>query len=197
MQSTLVHLVRHGESAGNVDPTLPRSDDPPLTARGQAQAHEAATTIARLGVVAVYSSPVRRARQTAERIAAAVGLPITLVPALGEVDMGSLSTATHPDQRSERDAIFSAWLAGDRRRSFPGGEDFGAVLRRVSAALEHACARGHAVAVVTHRMPIAAALSLCAPLDPSRPVGPCANGSITTLQRDGAGGWALPAGVDG
>ncbi len=189
MPTTLVHLVRHGESAGNVDPTLPRGDDPPLTARGEAQAAAAATQIARLGVDAIFSSPVRRARETAERVAGAVRLPVTLVAGLGEVDMGSLSNAATASERAEREAIFSAWLAGDRRRAFPEGEDFGAVLRRVSAALELACARGGAVAVVTHRMAIAAALSLCVPPDLARPAGPCPNGSITTIRRDDEGHW--------
>lgn len=66
MSPTVLHLVRHGESAGNVNPGLRRSDDPPLTDRGRDQAARAAAALARIGLEAVYSSPLRRARETAE-----------------------------------------------------------------------------------------------------------------------------------
>ena len=72
-----------------------------------------------------------------------------------------------------------------------------ALTRRVAAALETASARGGVVAVVTHRMAIAAAVSLCLPIDLSRPAAPCANGSITTIRRVEDGRWVLVAPGDG
>ena len=117
----MVYLVRHGESAGNVNPGMPRRDDPPLTDRGRAQAERAAAALAPLGVEAVYCSPLRRARETAAAIAAASHLPVRGVDGFAEVDMGNLSEPETTRDRAERDAIFSAWLAGDRSRRFPGG----------------------------------------------------------------------------
>src|SRR5919205_724258 len=112
--ASVVYLVRHGESVGNVNPAARRKDDPPLTDRGRAQATRAAAALARTGLDLVFSSPLRRARETA-------------------------------------DAIFSAWLAGDRRRPFPEGEDFPSVVRRVQDGLREAArARaGARIAIVT------------------------------------------------
>jgi ribonuclease H / adenosylcobalamin/alpha-ribazole phosphatase len=176
---SVLYLVRHGESAGNVNPGARRSEDPPLTDQGLAQASRAATALARLGIDAVYSSPLRRARETAEAIADAAGLEVRVRPELGEVDMGALADAATAEGRAERDAIFQAWLAGDRSRAFPGGEDFPAVLRRVREGLRAILAEAPAarVAVVTHRMAIAAAAELAG----SEARGACPNGAITTI----------------
>src|SRR5512144_1828975 len=113
---TMLYLVRHGESLGNVNPGLRRQDDPPLTDRGLAQAARAAEALASIGIDAVFSSPLRRARETAEAIGAAAGLPVQTVPGFAEVNMGQLSDPGSPAGRAERDALFSAWLAGDRSR---------------------------------------------------------------------------------
>ncbi len=188
---TVVHLVRHGESAANADPSVRRSDDPPLTPRGREQAARAAATLARAGIDAVFSSPLRRARETADAIAAATGLASSDLAGVAEVGMGALTDPETPEGRAERDAIFSAWLAGDFRRGFPGGERFEDVTRRVREALA-AVARDHPgrrVAIVTHRMPIAAAAALAG--QPTPPGG-CPNGSVTTLRQDGDG-WTVVA----
>ena len=185
----VVHLVRHGESAGNVNPAARRSDDPPLTDRGRAQAARAAAALAGAGLRAVFSSPLRRAVETAGAIASAAGLPVRSVEGFAEVDMGALADPETPEARAEREALFAAWLAGDRARAFPGGEDFAAVVRRVRdglASVAEASPAGPA-AVVTHRMALVAAAELCA----ASPGAACANGSITTLESDGRGGFRL------
>jgi len=189
--SAIVLLVRHGESAANADAAVPRRDDPPLTARGRDQAARAAAALARTGIDALFSSPLRRARETADAIAAATGLASAVLPGLAEVGMGALSDPDSPEGRAERDAIFSAWLAGDRRRGFPGGETFAAVTGRVREALL-AAARGRPgarVAMVTHRVPIAAAAALAGHAGAP---GGCPNGSITELRQDGER-WTLVA----
>lgn len=183
---TVLFLVRHGESAGNVNPGLARSDDPPLTERGRAQAERAAAALSGAGLEAVYSSPLRRARETAGAIAAPAGLSVETVDGFGEVDMGALSDAGAGEGRAEREAIFSAWLAGDRSRAFPGGEDFAAVTRRVRDGLAAILGAnpGRRVALVTHRMPIAAAAEICEG-EGSAPRGACPNASITTVREEG------------
>jgi broad specificity phosphatase PhoE len=183
VRRSVFHLVRHGESVGNVDPNARRSDDPPLTDRGRAQAAAAARVIATLGVDTVLSSPLRRARETAQVIADAAGLAVEPVEGFAEVDMGVLADPRTAEGRAEREAIFNGWLSGDRDRAFPGGEDFPAVVRRVEAGLRAigAAHPGGRVALVTHRMPIAAAAALAG----LPAAGSCANCSITTLEQDG------------
>jgi ribonuclease H / adenosylcobalamin/alpha-ribazole phosphatase len=191
---SVVYLVRHGESVGNVNPAARRRDDPPLTDRGRAQANQAAAALARIGIDAVFSSPLRRARETADAIGAASGVGVRVVDGFGEVDMGALSDPDTPEERRERDAIFSAWLAGDRSRPFPEGEDFPAVLRRVREGLRTVleAAAPARIAVVTHRIPIAAAAELCEP-GGTISFGACPNGSITTLQPEAGDRWHLVA----
>ncbi len=191
----VLHLVRHGESLGNVNPALQRREDPPLTDLGRAQAARAAAALSRAGLHVVRSSPLRRARETAQAIATAAGVGVELIEGFAEVDMGALANPETPEARAERDAIFSAWLAGDRSRPFPGGEDFSAVVRRVRDGLRAIfgaapCAR---VAIVTHRMPIAAATALCEPGGAPGTPGSCPNGSITTLLSKGGDRWRLLA----
>ncbi len=180
---TLVYLVRHGESAANVDPGVRRSEDPPLTARGRDQAARAAAALARGEIDAIFSSPLQRARQTADAIATTTGLVPSVLAAFGEVGMGVLTDPGSPQERAERDAIFSAWLAGEFRRGFPGGEDFDAVTRRVREGLRAVTRdrRDDRLVIVTHRMPIAAAAALAGH---ARAAGACANGSITTLRQE-------------
>ncbi len=191
---SLVYLVRHGESVGNVTPGLRRRDDPPLTERGRAQAARAAEALAGLGIGALFSSPLRRARETAEIIGAATGAGIQVAEGFREVDMGALSDSDAAEDRALRDAIFSAWLAGDYRRSFPGGEDFPAVIGRAREELRRVLAEAGApgIAVVTHRMPIAAAAALCEG-GAARAPGGCPNGAITVLEPRDGGRWRLVA----
>lgn len=191
----VLYLVRHGESAGNLNLGLRRSDDPPLTERGRAQAARAAAALADLGIEEVCSSPLRRARETAAVIAAASGLAPRVVEGFAEVDMGALSDSEAPEDRAERQAIFSAWLAGDRVRAFPGGEDFAAVVRRVRDGLRMiaAASPGRRIALVTHRVPIAAAAALSEEGGAAVPAGGCPNGSITTLESEDGERWRLVA----
>jgi broad specificity phosphatase PhoE len=195
--ASVVYLVRHGESVGNVNPAARRSDDPPLTDRGREQATRAAAALARIGIDALFCSPLRRARETADAIARATGVGAKVVVGFGEVDMGTLSDPATTEERRERDAIFSALLAGDRSRAFPQGEDFSAVIRRVQDGLREAvragAGAGARIAIVTHRIPIAAAAELCDPGGATVSRGACANGSITTLEPEEGDRWRLVA----
>jgi ribonuclease H / adenosylcobalamin/alpha-ribazole phosphatase len=194
-RGNVLYLVRHGESAGNVNLGLRRSDDPPLTERGRAQAARAAAALAALRIEGVCCSPLRRARETADVIAAASGVALHVVEGFAEVDMGALSDSESPEDHAERQAIFSAWLAGDRSRAFPGGEDFAAVVRRVRDGLRRLSAAepGRRIALVTHRMPIAAAAALSEASGAALPTGGCPNGSITTLESSDGERWRLVA----
>jgi probable phosphoglycerate mutase len=197
-RATSVFLVRHGESLGNVTPGLARSADPPLTERGRSQASRAAGALTALGIDAVLSSPLRRARETAAAIGAAAGITVEPVDGFQEVDMGDLSDPRTDDERAARKAIFGAWLAGDYRRPFPGGEDFAAIVRRVRRALAAlAVERPRSrVAIVTHRMPIAAAAIAVQPEGATLVPGACANGSITALAPDARGELRLATWAD-
>jgi len=84
-------LVRHGEAENNVRHILnsaPVKKEYPLTERGKEQIAEAAEYLATAGADAIFSSPILRAKETAEIIAQATGLPVTFDERLWEVGMG-------------------------------------------------------------------------------------------------------------
>src|SRR6266568_905550 len=166
----VLYLVRHGESEGNVNPGLRRSDDPPLTERGRAQASRAAAALAELRIEEVCSSPLRRARETAAVIAAASGLVPGVVEGFDEVDMGTLSDSETSEDRA-------------------------AVVRRVREGLRvlATASPGRRIALITHRIPIAAAAALSEKGGAAVPAGGCPNGSITTLESRDGERWRLVA----
>jgi probable phosphoglycerate mutase len=83
-------FLRHGETDSNVQRIVAGSLDVPLTARGREQARAAAEALARSTITAIYASPLQRARDTAEAVASAVKLPVTLMDDLKERCWGVL-----------------------------------------------------------------------------------------------------------
>jgi probable phosphomutase (TIGR03848 family) len=188
-RSTLVLLVRHGQTptTGRVlpgrAPGLHLSDD------GRRQAEAAAQRIARVkGVSAIYASPLERARETAMPIARARGLAVRIERGLLELDVGRW-TGSRLDKLSRR----PEWSTVQRYPSgfrFPDGESFVEMQARMTAALARLVEqhRGAVVVAVSHADPIKAALAhaLGMHLDLFQRLA-IAPGSITTIAY-GAGG---------
>ena len=99
MKKTVLYVVRHGESEGNINGDITGAN-PPLTARGRMQAHELAQSLLQLKIDAVYSSPLVRAHHTAQVIADSRNLPITISPQIKERYFGSLEGKKGDEVRS-------------------------------------------------------------------------------------------------
>ncbi len=82
------YFLRHGETTSNRDELIAGSLDVELSATGRAQARAAIALIAPLGITAIYSSGLKRSRDTAQPIAAALSLAVTPVAALNERNWG-------------------------------------------------------------------------------------------------------------
>ncbi len=95
--TTILTLVRHGETAANVDGVWHGSIDTPLSERGERQAQRVASHLADRfdGVRAVYASPLQRARNTAQAIADALGLALQLESGLTEFHLGEWEGKTY------------------------------------------------------------------------------------------------------
>lgn len=100
--ATLV-VVRHGETSANTDGIWHGSTDTALTPRGRAQAERVAARLARecADAVAVYASDLRRARDTADPIARALGLEVITWHGLREFDLGSWEGKTYRELLTE------------------------------------------------------------------------------------------------
>ena len=128
-----LYLVRHGQTELNVQNILQGWQDSPLTERGREQALATRTAFAARGVAFdhVYSSPLGRARRTAELIVGE-GRSIALVDDLREWHLGSL------EGTSNRDMLPQPW--GDYPVAF-GGESESELRARMVAALSRIMAR--------------------------------------------------------
>ena len=84
------YFVRHGETETNAAGLIAGSLDVDLTARGQEQALTAAEALAREPITGVYTSPLRRARETAEPIASRLHVPLHIIQDLAERSWGAL-----------------------------------------------------------------------------------------------------------
>jgi ribonuclease H / adenosylcobalamin/alpha-ribazole phosphatase len=154
---TTTVLLRHGETAHTVRKLFSGSGgaDPALTPTGAAQAATAAQALTSRGITAVVSSPMRRARETAEIVAAALGLPVAEVDDLRECAFGEWEGHTFAEVGERWPRELADWL-GSTSVSPPGGESFDAVARRVRLARDKLLARHSEATVlaVSHVTPI-------------------------------------------
>ena len=138
---TVLLLARHGQTDWNRDGIWQGQADPPLNALGRHQARALAEKVSRWPVEAVYASDLRRARETADIVAAVLGLPVIVDPSLRESDVGSWTGLTNAEIAQR----FPGWEYHD-------GESREAFQARVVAAAER-IARAHegkTVLVVAH-----------------------------------------------
>lgn len=139
-------LVRHGESEWNAGGRVQGQGDPPLSAAGRDQARRAAEAVD--GVDGpVVASDLRRARETAEILAEALGLGAVIgEPTLREIDVGRWSGLTRPEIEARDPEAYAAWREG-RLEAFPDGESRETFAARVLKGLERAVEHGAALAV--------------------------------------------------
>jgi probable phosphoglycerate mutase len=143
-----VTLVRHGQTASSARSAYSGRSDIPLTEVGREQAREAAQRLTGAGVDAVFTSPLIRARDTAQAIADATGAPLTVDERLTEVDYGAFEGLDRAQAREQLGAPFEAWRADPFGAPVPGMEPLADALARASAATADAlAAHGHPVIV--------------------------------------------------
>lgn len=150
----MIVFARHGETAPNREGLILGRADPGLTAEGRRQAAGLADLLAREKPVAVLTSPLLRARETAGVIASACGLETELDGRLVEIDWGAW-------EGRPADGIASAEM--DRLRADAGTAPEGESLTALGARVEEFCgdalARDGLVVAVTHVSPIKAAVA--------------------------------------
>jgi probable phosphoglycerate mutase len=141
-----VHFLRHGESASNAAPgamALPGEEGDRLTELGWSQARDAGRHLGDLGATRILTSPLRRARETAEGAAETLGLPIVELESLHELrESDGYGELDLEQQRLRR---WSAWMndhADDPDHSYKGGESFNDVIARVETVKRELIAAG-------------------------------------------------------
>lgn len=153
-------LLRHGRTGWNVEGRFQGQSDPPMDDVGRAESRRAAAEIARLGPVRVLTSDLRRARQTADIVAAACAVPVAADRRLREVDLGGWEGLSRKQAASRFPEEYAAWRDGqDVRRG--GGETVAEAGERAAAALielARSLDAGQAAVSVSHGLALQAAL---------------------------------------
>lgn len=144
-------LVRHGETASNIDRKLDTAmPGPPLTELGHKQARELADTLAGENLAAVYASIGLRAQQTALPTAERFGLPVQILEGVHEIQVGALEGRNDPEAYQTYLDTVIKWAEGELEVPFPGGGETGQqVLDRFLGAIDSIRQDG-TVMVVTH-----------------------------------------------
>jgi probable phosphoglycerate mutase len=162
--------IRHGHNPANQARQLSHKViDYPLTDLGVAQA----TTLARQlagepGPAAIYASPLRRAAQTAEIIAARTSSDVMIVEGLRELDVGDLDGRCDEEAWAVYHQVLAGWRAGRHDSAFPGGEDYFQMTARLACVMRGALRHppGSRVLMVGHGGIIRAAIPALCPGSP-------------------------------
>jgi broad specificity phosphatase PhoE len=149
-----LHLIRHGETEWNRDGRIQGHSDPPLSAAGREQARALAERLAAEPIGELWSSDLRRALETAEPLAAQLGLDIHVSPALRERSFGVNEGRIDAEVEAELGRAITAWLGPDERH--PEGESLRELYERVAAFLDALVGASPAeeIALVTSGGPI-------------------------------------------
>ncbi len=165
---TVVLLVRHGLTPTTGVKLPGRARGLHLSDEGRRQAEAAAERIAKISkVVAIYSSPLERARETAGIIAKSRNMAVRIERGLLEVDIGKWTGWAIKDAVARPE-----WKAVQQHPSgfrFPNGESFTEMQARITGAIARIVARhpGKIIVAVSHADPIKAAVAhaIGTPLD--------------------------------
>ena len=133
---TVTLLLRHGATELSAERRFAGRGDIALTKEGIKQARLAARKLAAApGVDVILTSPLQRARRTAEAVAEATGAPLIVDDDLIEADFGEWQGLTFAEARQRWPDELTAWLATPDAAP-PGGESFAMVALRVLAAMD-------------------------------------------------------------
>lgn len=147
-----LYLVRHGESAWNIKHLYTGRQDVPLSELGELQAQRVAAKFAACELTALYTSPLKRAYDTAKPLALQKQLPAHADARLAEIHHGAWEGNPAAVIREQYAAEYLAWRTQPHRVKMPDGESLAEVSLRAQAFLHDVMARyadGN-ILIVTH-----------------------------------------------
>jgi len=155
-------LVRHGQSEANVARRIQGQGDGELTERGRHEARLLAERLANGGPVqAIYTSPLKRAAETAAVIGERLDIPPVILDDLREMHLGAIDGLNGEESRVHYPEVLRRWAEDDLTLVFPDGEPVIASYQRGVEVMQR-IVKSHpddTVAVVTHGGLLASYLS--------------------------------------
>jgi len=153
MNTAVICIARHGETDWNKSGILQGWLDVPINAQGRRQAHQLADAFAHAGFAAVWTSPLLRARETAEIIATALGLPAPHChEGLKERHFGAIQGIPKNELAELNPVLLEQILRRNPAAEFVGGESMDDFADRLMGAFIEIGARhpGNRALVITH-----------------------------------------------
>ena len=163
-------FLRHGQAKNNIERILTgRTPGVPLTEEGINQAEKAAKFLEHMNISAIYSSPIERARHTAEIVGKHNSLDVTIDDRLIELDMGKFTGVPYDEIFTSHGNVFMKFYNGELEIAHNGVETFSEVKKRVLGIVDHVIENhpDENVVLVTHMDPIKAMLSTVVDLTPT------------------------------
>ena len=141
MDATRLIVVRHGETAWNVDTRIQGHLDIPLNATGLWQARQLGDALAGEAISAIYTSDLLRARKTAQAVADATGAALVDEPGLRERVFGAFQGCTFAEVETEHPEQARRWRQRDPDYAPDGGESLRVLRERVVDTTHRLAAR--------------------------------------------------------
>jgi len=163
-------FLRHGQAKNNTERILAgRTKGIPLTEIGVKQAEHTAELLEHMNISAIYSSPIQRAKHTAEIVGEHNSLEVTVDERLIELAMGKFTGVPYDEIFTSHGNVFMKFYNGELEIAHNGVETFTEVKKRVLGIVDHVIEKhpDENVVLVTHMDPIKAMLSTIVDLSPT------------------------------
>jgi probable phosphoglycerate mutase len=151
---TSIYLVRHGQTAWNKEEIFRGRTDVPLDETGLKQAELVGQYFKGMKVHGIFSSPLSRAWQTAEKVAELHSLKVQPLQGILDMSFGNWEGRPHQEIRESDSKTYRQWVETPHLVRLPGGEGLDDVRVRAMAAIEEVIRNhpGKTLILVTHRV---------------------------------------------
>jgi len=162
-------FLRHGQATNNTERILAgRTEGVPLTETGIKQSEHTAELLEHMNLSTIYSSPIQRAKHTAEIVGKHNSLDVTIDDRLIELDMGKFTGMPYDEIFNSHGNVFMKFYNGDLEIAHNGVETFSDVKKRILGIVDYIIEKhpDENILLVTHMDPIKAMLSTVIDLSP-------------------------------
>ena len=162
-EGTLIFLVRHGECEGNIKGMFRGRTDFPLNKRGFTQAQDLARELKSFSLKYIYTSPLVRARQTAEAIGEQCGVEVKAEEGFNNIKLGSWEGRFMKEIAGQYPEEWELWIHNPEKLRVKNMETLYDVQKRAKACLDSLVSKheGETLAVVSHRAVLKPLISAC------------------------------------
>ena len=152
---TKVYVVRHGQTAWNLEEVFRGRMDIPLDETGKKEVHLAGKALKDETLHAIYSSPLSRSMETAENIAKFQNIEVKPLEAIIDISYGEWEGVSLAEVQKKYPDLCALWLKEPHKVRFPNGESLEQVRVRTQNAIENLLEKheNDNIALVAHRVP--------------------------------------------